>query len=76
MTASFGKALVVTGLIISFVGVIFIFKDSIPFLKFIGRLPGDFTVKKDNFRFYFPLTTSVLISLVLTLIFYLVNKFR
>lgn len=76
MTASFGKALVITGIIITFIGLIFIFRDSLPFLKFFGKLPGDITVKRENFRFYFPLTTSIIISIILTIIFYLVNKFR
>ncbi len=40
----------------------------------LGRLPGDIVVERDNFRFYFPITTSILISLVLTLIFWLMRK--
>lgn len=40
----------------------------------LGRLPGDITVEKENFRFYFPITTSIIISLVLTLIFYLFRR--
>jgi len=43
-------------------------------LKWIGRLPGDIYIKKDNFTFYFPLTTSIIISIILSLIFYLVRK--
>jgi predicted phosphohydrolase len=76
MTALFGKALVVTGLIIAFIGILFIFRDSVPFLKFLGKLPGDISIKRENFTFYFPLTTSILISLIATIIYYLVNKFR
>ena len=40
----------------------------------LGRLPGDIVIERDNFRFYFPITTSILISLVLTLIFWLMRK--
>lgn len=40
----------------------------------LGRLPGDIAVEKDDFRFYFPITTSIIISLVLTLIFYLFRR--
>ncbi len=40
----------------------------------LGRLPGDIVIERGNFRFYFPLTTSILISLVLTLIFWLLRK--
>ncbi len=76
MTAPLGKALVVTGLIITFIGIIFIFRDSLPFLKFFGKLPGDISIKRENFSFYFPLTTSIIISIILTIIFYLANKFR
>ena len=41
-----------------------------------GRLPGDIVIKKENFTFYFPLATSILVSLVLSLIFFLINKSR
>ncbi|MHB8728258.1 MAG: DUF2905 domain-containing protein [Sulfuricaulis sp.] len=40
----------------------------------IGRLPGDIVIERDNFRFYFPITTMVLVSLVLSLIFWLFRK--
>ena len=43
-------------------------------LSWLGRLPGDLVVKRDNFSFYFPLTTSLLISIALTLVFYLVSR--
>lgn len=39
----------------------------------LGRLPGDISIKRDNFAFYFPLTTSILISLVLSLLWYLLS---
>lgn len=40
----------------------------------LGRLPGDIAVERDNFRFYFPITTSIIVSLVLTLLFWLFRK--
>ena len=40
----------------------------------LGRLPGDIALKKDNFAFYFPITTSIIISLLLTLVFWLFRK--
>lgn len=40
----------------------------------LGRLPGDIAVKRENFSFYFPLTTSILLSLLLTLLFWLFGK--
>ncbi len=45
-------------------------------MHFIGRLPGDIIFKKGNTTFYFPVVTSIVISVVLTLIFYIVGKFR
>lgn len=40
----------------------------------LGRLPGDIAIRKDNFAFYFPITTSIIISLLLTLVFWLLRK--
>jgi hypothetical protein len=40
----------------------------------LGRLPGDIVIERDGFRFYFPLTTSILISIVLSLILWLLNR--
>ena len=58
-----GKTLVIVGLVIAALGVIIML--GVPF----GRLPGDFVVKRDNFSFYFPMTTSIILSLLLTLLF-------
>lgn len=66
-----GKVLIVLGLVIALVGLFFMFGPKIPWL---GRLPGDFTWKGKNFTFYFPLATSILISVILTLIFYFLNR--
>jgi hypothetical protein len=40
----------------------------------LGRLPGDIVIERDNFRFYFPITTSILISIVLSLILWFLNR--
>jgi ribose/xylose/arabinose/galactoside ABC-type transport system permease subunit len=40
----------------------------------LGRLPGDIVVERENFRFYFPLATSILVSVVLTLLFWLLRR--
>jgi hypothetical protein len=40
----------------------------------LGRLPGDIVINRDNFRFYFPLTTSILVSIILSLLFWLFRK--
>ncbi len=66
-----GKALLIVGLIIACIGLIIMFGSKIPFL---GRLPGDIYIQKRNFSFYFPITTSILISIVLTIIFTLISR--
>ena len=63
----FGKLLIITGVIIVVIGVVLLFADKIPF---IGRLPGDIYIKKKNFTIYIPLATSILLSIILSLIFY------
>jgi hypothetical protein len=67
---SFGKMIVGLGLVIVGVGVLMMFSEKIPFL---GKLPGDISVKKDNFHFYFPLTTSIIISIVLSAVLWLIS---
>ena len=58
-----GKALLLIGLAIAGLGLVMML--GLP----LGRLPGDIVVKRDNFSFYFPMTTSILLSLLLTLLF-------
>jgi uncharacterized membrane protein len=70
MTA-LGKMLILLGVVIILIGLGLLFAHRIPY---IGRLPGDIYVKKENFTFYFPLATSILISAVLSLIFWLFRK--
>jgi len=67
----FGKTLILIGLVITIVGVLLVLAGKIPW---IGRLPGDFTVKGEKFTFYFPLATSILISIVLSLIFWFTGR--
>ena len=68
----FGKILVVFGFVIVGIGVLLMFSDKIPF---IGKLPGDINIKKDNFQFYFPITTSIIVSILLSLIMWLISYF-
>jgi hypothetical protein len=63
-----GKALVVIGLVISGIGLLIML--GVPFF----RLPGDFYVKRGNFSFYFPLATSILLSIILTLLLALFRR--
>jgi len=62
-----GKAVFVIGLIIAAIGLLLMFFNKILFL---GKLPGDITIKKENFTFYFPIVTSIALSIILSLIFY------
>lgn len=66
-----GKLLVLLGVFIVLVGLLLMAGDKIPW---IGKLPGDILIKKEKFTFYFPLTTSILISIILTLLFTLFRK--
>ncbi len=71
--SALGRILIITGAAIIILGVALLFLDKIPF---IGRLPGDIIIKRKNFTLYFPLGTSILISLLLTAIFFIINLFR
>jgi hypothetical protein len=70
---SMGKLLVLLGLVIVGVGVLLMFSDKIPFL---GRLPGDINIKRENFQLYFPITTSIILSLLLSLIVWIFSHFK
>jgi len=70
--ADIGKFLLITGIIIAVIGVLLIvFKDG---LSFLGKLPGDVVIQRKNFTFYFPLATSILLSIILSLIFYFLGR--
>jgi hypothetical protein len=66
-----GKMLIILGIILIIAGICFLFGDKIPF---IGKLPGDILIKKERFSFYFPITTSIIISIILTILFSLFRK--
>jgi hypothetical protein len=66
-----GKVLIVFGLLIAVLGVVVSLSGKVPWL---GNLPGDIQIKTERFRFYFPLGTSLLISGVLSLVFYLLKR--
>jgi hypothetical protein len=68
-----GKLLIILGLIITVVGLLVTFAGKIPFP---GKLPGDIMVQKKNFTFYFPLATSIILSVLLSLVLYLIRKFQ
>jgi len=73
MTPDTGKLIIVIGAGIVLVGIIiYFFHDK---LHWIGRLPGDIRIERENFRFYFPITTMILLSVVVTVIIRLVRRF-
>lgn len=76
MNGNIGKSLVFIGLAIAAMGLIFIYKDSIPLIKNLGRLPGDINIKRENFSFYFPVVTCILLSIIASLVFYVIGKLR
>jgi hypothetical protein len=71
--APLGKILIITGAAIIVIGVAFLFIGKIPFL---GKLPGDIMVKRQNFAFYFPVATSIIVSVAISLVLLLINYFR
>jgi hypothetical protein len=71
--APLGKILIITGAAIIVIGVAFLFIGKIPYL---GKLPGDIMVKRQNFTFYFPVATSIILSVAVSLVLMLINCFR
>lgn len=69
--SSFGKTLIIFGVILVAIGLLLTLGDKIPW---IGKLPGDIYIKRERFSFYFPIVTCIIISLVLTLLFALFRK--
>lgn len=74
-----GKVLIGIGVAIAVVGVLLVAADRIPGLggavSWLGKLPGDLSYKRDNVSFYFPIATSIVLSIVLSLVFYILGWF-
>jgi uncharacterized protein HemY len=68
---SLGKILIIFGLFIVILGLLFLLGGKIPW---IGRLPGDIVIERKNFSIYIPITTSIILSIILTLIFWILSK--
>ena len=66
-----GKLLIVIGIICAALGGVLMLSGKVPWL---GRLPGDIIVQRKNFTFYFPLATSIILSVLLTLLFWLIGR--
>jgi uncharacterized membrane protein YidH (DUF202 family) len=71
MLGALGKMLILLGVFIILIGLLLLIGEKIPW---IGRLPGDILIKKERFTFYFPLATSIIISIILTLLFAFFRK--
>jgi len=72
MSSDTGKYIIVAGVLIVLLGVIvYFFHDK---LNWIGRLPGDVRIEKENFRFYFPITTMIIFSLGVTIIIQIIRR--
>ncbi len=70
---SLGRMLLGVGALLALVGVVLIVAERFPGLR-IGRLPGDVAVERERWRFYFPLGTSILVSVVLSLLLWLFGR--
>jgi len=66
-----GKMLILLGVLIIVIGFLLLVGEKIPW---IGKLPGDIIIRKEKFSFYFPITTCIIISIILTLLFTLLRK--
>jgi hypothetical protein len=66
-----GKLLILLGVLIIVMGLLLLIGERIPW---IGRLPGDIIIRKEKFSFYFPITTCIVISIILTLLFWIFRK--
>jgi hypothetical protein len=68
-----GKILIVVGLVCIIAGLVVLYgpKNLLP-----GRLPGDIRVERENFSFYFPVMTSIILSVLVSLLLYFVNRWK
>jgi len=66
-----GKLLILLGVLIIVIGLLLLVGEKIPW---IGKLPGDIIIRKEKFSFYFPITTCIIISIILTFLFWIIRK--
>jgi dipeptide/tripeptide permease len=68
-----GRTLIFLGAVLIVIGFVVLGIQKFPFA---GKLPGDIIIKRENFTFYFPLATGIILSILITLVLYLIGKFR
>ncbi|MCF8308878.1 MAG: DUF2905 domain-containing protein [Bacteroidales bacterium] len=68
-----GKYIIMIGIAIVFIGLIIYFLGDK--LDWVGRLPGDIRIERENFKFYFPITSLILLSAILNLILFFIRRF-
>lgn len=68
-----GKLLIIIGIVCIIAGLLINYLPKIPYL---GKLPGDIAIERENFKFYFPVATSILVSILLSLLLFLYNKLK
>ncbi len=73
MITELAKMIIILGIVLVAIGLLLLLAQKFPFL---GRLPGDILIKKDNFTFYFPLATSIILSIIISLILYFLGRSR
>ncbi len=71
MAGDIGKIIIFIGLLLVVIGFIFMLGSKLPY---IGKLPGDMAIERKNYSFYFPVTTCIIISIILSFILWLFNK--
>jgi formate hydrogenlyase subunit 3/multisubunit Na+/H+ antiporter MnhD subunit len=69
-----GKTLVIIGLLIAILGLLIWGGGSVPVVNRMGRLPGDIYIRRDNFTFYLPITTCIVLSIVISLLIRLLRR--
>jgi hypothetical protein len=67
------RVMILIGVVLIVIGLLML---ALPRLPILGRLPGDILIKKEQFTFYFPLATSIIISIIISLLLYFISKFR
>jgi hypothetical protein len=72
--SGFGRFLILAGLALVVIGLLVTWGPRLPFLAQLGRLPGDLRIERPGFRIYLPITSSILVSVVLTIVLRLFAK--